>query len=222
MDLIDSNYKKIFNEIEKFNPNAQICVVTKNQPLPKILSAIKAGAKIIGENRVQEAEKKFPYIPNEIKKHLIGHLQSNKVTKAVQLFDVIESVDSLSLAQKINQAAKNKGKIMPIMIEINITDEPQKFGIKPTELTKMIKNCAQLKHIKIIGIMTIGKYQATAKECRSHFKRMQELCKNIIQIKQENLDVDFLSMGMSNDYQIALQEGSNLIRIGTAIFGERN
>jgi pyridoxal phosphate enzyme (YggS family) len=218
MSNIQKNYQNLLKKVKKINPNAQVCVVTKNQSLEKVLEAIKASTKIIGENRVQEAETKFSQIPSSIEKHLIGHLQKNKVKKAVQLFDVIQSVDSLRLAKKINQECKNLNKIMSIMLEVNTSEESQKHGFLPKEVIPETQEIAQLKNLQIIGLMTVAKYEPNPENCRPSFKKLKTLYKQIQALKLPNIKLEHLSMGMTNDYKIALEEGSTIVRVGTGIF----
>ena len=221
MSNIQENYKKLLTEVKNINPNAQICVVTKTQPIASILQAIEIGAKIIGENRVQEAESKFDQIPSSVKKHLIGHLQRNKVKKAVQLFDVIQSVDSLRLAEKINLECKEIDKIMPIMLEVNTSGEEQKNGFIPEEMIENLKGISKLENLKIIGLMTIAKYEENHENCRPSFKLLKNLFEEIKTLNIKNVELKDLSMGMTNDYKIALEEGNTVIRVGTGVFGKR-
>ena len=221
MSSIQTNYKNLSSEVKSINPDAKICVVTKTQSVEKILEAIEAGAKIIGENRIQEAEAKFPSIPSSVKKHLIGHLQRNKAKKAVELFDVIESVDSLRLAKKINEECEKIGKIMQIMLEVNTSGEEQKYGFLPEEVLEKMKEISQLKNLRIIGLMTVAKYEENSENCRGSFRKLKELFDEIKVLNLKNVEMKYLSMGMTNDYKIALEEGSNLIRVGTGVFGKR-
>ena len=218
MSQIQQNYQNLLNEVKSINLSTQIVVVTKNQPIESILEAINAGATIIGENRVQEAESKIPSLPSSVQKHFIGHLQTNKVKKVIELFDVIESVDSLHLAEKINSECKKTNKIMPIMIEVNTSDEIQKYGVLPDKLDDFIQNCFIFSNLEIIGLMTVAKHELNPENCRPSFNKLKNLYNKLVQCKQDNVKIKYLSMGMTNDYQIALEEGSNLIRVGTRIF----
>lgn len=217
MTNIKQNYHNLLQEVQTINPHAQFCVVTKNQTLAKVLEVIQTGAKIIGENRVQEAESKFSQIPAFVKKHLIGHLQRNKVKKAVQLFDLIQSVDNLRLAKKIDQECQEIDKIMPIFLEVNISKESQKHGFLLEELLENIQKIKKLKNIKIMGLMAIAKFEENPENCRSDFQKLQNTFQNL-QKKFPDLELKNLSMGMTNDYKIALEEGGNLVRIGRGVF----
>lgn len=201
---IKENIAKIKSEIN----GALLVVVTKNRTIDEIKEAIDAGATDIGENRIQEAEQKLPLISG-LKKHLIGHLQSNKAKKAVQLFDVIQSIDSLKIAQKISSACRELNKKIDVMIEVNIAGEEQKYGIKPEELENFFNQIKNLENLNIIGLMTMAPFIEPEKT-RPYFRKMKEL--------NEKLNLKFLSMGMSNDYKVAIKEGSNMVRIGTAVF----
>lgn len=218
---IKTNFLELKENLRKINQQAEICVVTKNQPVEKILEALEAGAEIIGENRVQEAEKKFSQIPSSVQKHLIGHLQSNKTKQAVVLFDVIESVDSLRLAEKIDEECEKIQKIMPIMLEVNTSGEEQKYGFLPEEVLASVQKIALLNNLRIVGLMTVAKYEENPENCRASFRQLKELSQQIRALNLKNVKMENLSMGMTNDYKIALEEGSNLIRVGTGIFGSR-
>ena len=222
MSNIQKNYQNLQTEVKKINQNAKICVVTKNQTLEKVLEAIDAGAEIIGENRVQEAETKFPHIPSSIEKHLIGQLQRNKVKKSIRLFDVIQSVDSLRLAEKISQECVKINKTMSIMLEVNTSEEEQKHGFLPEETIQSAQAISKLENIKIIGLMTVAKYEPNPENCRPSFKKLQTLFEEIKKLKLPNTKLKYLSMGMTNDYKVALEEGGNIVRVGTGIFGKRN
>lgn len=221
MSTIQQNYQSLQKEVQQINPNAQVCVVTKNQTIEKVLEVIDAGANMIGENRVQEAEIKFPSIPFSVEKHLIGHLQRNKVKKAVQLFDVIQSVDSLRLAKKIDKECAAIKKNMPIMLEVNTSGEEQKHGFLPEEIIQLAQEIAQLKNLRIIGLMTVAKYEQNPENCHPSFQQLKRLFREIKKLNLPDTDLKHLSMGMTNDYRVALKEGSNIVRVGTGIFGKR-
>lgn len=205
--------KRIANAAKKSGrAKEDICLmaVTKYAEISQIEQAAVFGIKIIGENMVNSAEEKFSMIRNiNLKKHMIGHLQTNKAKKAVDIFDSIDSVDSLRLAGEINKHAKNAVKIMQVMIQVNISGETQKYGIKPEETTEFYKELLNLKNLKITGIMAIAPY-VPAQKARPYFRRMKKIF--------DNLNLKWLSMGMTNDFEIAIEEGANMVRIGTAIF----
>jgi pyridoxal phosphate enzyme (YggS family) len=219
MKTITQKLKKLQASLPK-NKNIKLVVVTKTRTPKEIKEAISAGALSIGENRVQEAEKKFPNIINLkiVEKRLIGNLQSNKANKAVGLFDVIDTVDTEKIAKKISNAAKKINKIQRVLVQINSSGEKAKSGFLLGEKDK-IQRCAENKNIKIEGLMTMGPNTKNKKEIEKAFKKTKELFDSLN--KSEFLEMKTLSMGMSGDYQIAIQQGSTDIRLGTAIFGER-
>jgi PLP dependent protein len=211
---IKENIKKIIREIGP----VFLVAVTKTRSIDEIKEAINAGIKIIGENKIQEAENKFRELKDYFRKnddefHFIGHLQSNKVKKAVEMFDVIQTVDSLKIAEEINKVAEEKNKIQRIFIEVNIGTELQKSGVIPEGVINLVKKIISLKNIKLEGLMCIPPYSDTPEDSRKYFKEI----KNIF----DESNLKYLSMGMTNDYNIAIEEGSNMIRIGRGIFGER-
>lgn len=216
---IATNLKKIQTEIQKYSPHPEkvtIIGASKNRSPQEITWAIQAGLKIIGENRIQEAKNKFPSIKLPIKKHFIGHLQRNKVKTALSLFDLIQSVDSLRLAEKINQEAIESNLKIPVLIEVNISEDTTKYGIKPIDTEKFIQTLQKMPQLEIQGLMTIGKLTPRIEDRRSYFQAFHQLFQKIQ--KNLNLKLPFLSMGMSQDYKIALEEGSNMIRLGSAIW----
>lgn len=215
--------KKNINELKIFIGERKInlIAVTKNQSVEKINEILMEGIRVIGENYLKEAQTKFLNLPKDIEKHFIGHLQKNKVKLAVKLFDVIQTVDSYELAEKISIEAQKQEKIMEIFFQINISNDPQKFGIKEEETLPFFKKIFKLKNLKITGLMTILENGLSALEIRNNYKKMKKLFDKIkIELNLKN-DMVNLSMGMSSDYEIAIEEGSNMIRIGTKIFGER-
>jgi pyridoxal phosphate enzyme (YggS family) len=219
MKTITQKLKKLQASLPQ-NKKIKLVVVTKTRASKEIEEAISAGAVSIGENKVQEAEKKFPNINNlkNVEKRLIGNLQSNKTNKAVKLFDVIDTVDTEKIAKKISNAAKKINKIQRVLVQINSSGEKAKSGFLLGEKDK-IQRCAENKNIKIEGLMTMGPNTKNKKEIEKAFKKTKELFDSLN--KSEFLEMKTLSMGMSGDYQIAIQQGSTDIRLGTAIFGER-
>lgn len=201
-----------------------IVAVSKGMSVEKIVSAIDSGIKIIGENRVQEAEGKYQIIGDRVAWHLVGHLQTNKVKRAINFCQMIQSVDSLHLALEIDRRAKEKNKIMPVLIEVNTSGEETKYGIPPNQLFSLLENLLPLKNIKVSGLMTLGPGLAVIdpEKSRPSFRQLWELREKVRQqFSLSPSDFPILSMGMSSDYEVAIEEGSNMIRIGTAIFGKR-
>jgi len=198
---------------------AELLVVTKNRSSEEIKAVLKAGIKKIGENRLQEAEQKFSFLKKfSFQKHLIGHLQKNKVKKAVILFDVIESIDSFSLAFKLNQECEKINKIMPIFLQVNISNDTNKYGFLEKDFISVCKKIVQLKNLKVQGLMTIPKMENKIEKTKKYFKSMKNLYKKVVQSKIFDADFKYLSMGMSSDFELALKEGSSLVRIGRKIF----
>jgi len=196
-----------------------ILAATKGRNVAEIREAIEAGIKLIGENTVQEALAKFEFLP-PVEKHFIGHLQKNKAKIAVRLFDMIESVDSLELAKELSQESLKLGKRMPILIEVNVTEEAGRWGVRPEELFGLIQEILKLEGLQFEGLMAMPPYHEDPEELRPYFRRMKELADELKDFP--SIKMKYLSMGISNDFKVAIEEGSNLIRIGTAIFGLRS
>ncbi len=211
---IDNNLAELKRQI---NDRAKLVVVTKTRSLKEINQAIFLGVSDIGENRIHEALEKYPHIGSSVKWHMIGHLQTNKVKKVVEIFDMIQSVDSEKLAREIDKRSRNVGKVMSILVEVNIGEEPQKYGVSPDDVLSFIENIAHLKNIKVLGLMCMAPF-VEPEETRQYFKRMKSIFDKIKVESISNVEMKYLSMGMSNDYKVALEEGSNMIRIGTALF----
>jgi len=199
-----------------------LVAVTKNVEPERIIEGIDAGIKIIGENRIQEAEEKFKFINKDVEKHLVGHLQTNKVKKALELFDLIQSVDSLRLAQEISKRAKEKEKSADVLIEVNTSDEPSKYGVKPDEISGLVEEVSKLENIKIKGLMTVGLFTDELEKVRPCFVKLRNIFESLKNLRKENVEMKYLSMGMSSDFEVAIEEGASMIRVGTAIFGPRN
>ncbi len=192
--------------------DVELVAVTKQASVEQMKELIELGVKEIGENRVVEADDKFRELSDlKFKKHMIGHLQTNKAKLAVKIFDVIQSVDSLKIAKEIDKQAKNLGKTMPVFIEVNIGKEESKTGLLPEETLEFYDKIVKLTNLKVDGLMCIAPL-LPAEETRPYFKQMKELF--------DQLPLKYLSMGMSNDYIVAIEEGSNMIRLGSALFGK--
>ena len=212
---VNETIKKILEEIG----STKLVCVTKTVETERINEAISAGATIIGENRIQEFEGKCEkLLPCE--KHFIGHLQTNKVRSAVEYFDVIQSVDSLKLATEIDKKAAEISKIQSVFLQVNIGDEPQKYGFGIDEIELNLERISSLKNICVTGLMCIPPY-GTPEEARPYFREMKVLFDDFQQNNRDNADIHELSMGMSGDYRVAIEEGATMVRIGSAIFGSR-
>ena len=216
--MIEENVKKILAELP---PGVQLEAAAKTRTPDDIKRAIDAGVAIIGQNYIQESELLFSTLGSLAKWHFIGHLQRNKVNKAVPIFDMIETVDSVRLAKEIDKRAFNQGKVMSILIEINSGKEEQKFGVMPDKAEELIREISGFKSIKIKGLMTMGPFSGDPEDARPYFVITRKLFEQIKALKLPGVEMRFLSMGMTNSYQVALEEGANIVRIGTKIFGPR-
>ena len=183
--------------------------------------AIDAGVTVVGENRVQEAVEKHEKLDRDVTWHLIGHLQTNKVKQAVKNFDLIHSVDSEHLLDAVDTAAGKIHKVQNILIQVNLAKEESKFGIYKEDLPFLLQKADQMKHVHLMGLMCIAPNYENVEECRPLFREMREIFDKLQMFPLMNSEMKWLSMGMTHDYQIAIEEGSNLVRIGTAIFGPR-
>ena len=201
--------------------------VTKTVPAAMIQAAVEAGVRVAGENRVQEAAAKISELAafhsrRPFQWHLIGHLQSNKARRAVELFDQVQSVDSLKLAERLNQAAGEVGKRLPVMIEVNLAAEQSKAGLQPDEVLPICERCDKLSNLELQGLMTVPPYFENPEEVRPFFRLLRELRDQAQRAGIVGRQFKDLSMGMSHDFEVAVEEGATLVRIGTAIFGERS
>lgn len=216
--MIRENVHKLLAELP---PGVLLVAAAKGRSPIEILEAIEAGVQVIGENYVQEAERAFSVIGRRAQWHMIGHLQRNKAKKAVEIFDMIETLDSVKLAQELEKHCARLNRVMPVLIEINSGREPQKSGVFPEDAEALIREVAQFPHLKILGLMTMGPRFGNPEDARPYFHETRELFERIKALNIPNVEMKYLSMGMSNTYKIALEEGANSVRIGTKIFGER-
>ncbi len=217
--MIEKAVKEILNELP---PGVSLVAAAKTRTPEEIIKAVEAGVGIIGQNYVQEAEQARKVLGSRVQWHMIGHLQKNKAKKAARIFDMIETVDSFKLCTSIDKACGDISKIMPVLVEINSGEEDQKAGVVPDQAEELIKKISQLKNIRIEGLMTMGPYSGDPEDSRPYFKKTKKLFDFIKQENINGVEMKYLSMGMSNSYKIALEEGANLVRIGTRIFGERS
>ncbi len=216
--MIEENVKKILGELP---PGVELMAAAKSRTPKEILRAVEAGVTIIGENYVQEALAAFEVVGPLVKWHFIGHLQKNKVKKAVQIFDMIETVDSIELAREIDKRSSQHGRIMPVLIEINSGREPQKFGVLPEESETLIKEMLSLQNVKIEGLMTMGPMFGDPEDARPYFVETRKIFDQLRALPLPGVEMRYLSMGMTNSYKVAIEEGANIVRIGTKIFGQR-
>ena len=199
-----------------------LIAVSKTKPVEMLKEAYDAGARVFGENKVQEIVDKYDQMPSDVKWHMIGHLQRNKVKYIVDKVAMIHSVDSFRLAETIEKEAAKKDVIVPILIEVNVAQEESKFGLKPEEVLPFIEEIAGFSHIQINGLMTIAPYVENAEENRRIFRELKKLSVDIAAKNINNVIMSVLSMGMTGDYMVAVQEGATMVRVGTGIFGARN
>lgn len=211
-------YENTKSILEKIGSTTLVCITKTIEP-ERINEAIRAGATIIGENRVQEYEDKRDYILS-CETHLTGHLQAKKVKKAVQLFDVIQSIDSLKLIRNIDRRARDIGKVQKVYLQVNIGDEPQKQGFRPDEIKNAVTEICSLRNVRVEGLMCIPPF-VPPEQTRPYFRKMKALFDEMKQENRDNIDIRTLSMGMSSDYMVAIEEGANMVRVGSAIFGKR-
>ncbi len=216
--MIKENVERILAELPE---GVQLVAAAKTRTPEEIHQAVEAGLEIIGENYVQEAEQAFQVIGNRVQWHMIGHLQRNKVKKAVRIFDMIETVDSMRLAQEIDKSCRKIGKTMSVLIEINSGEEAQKAGVMPGDAPALIKKMSALENISVVGLMTMGPFTGDPEDARPYFMKTKEIFEELKQMELPRAEMKHLSMGMSNSYRVALEEGANVVRIGTNIFGQR-
>lgn len=199
--------------------SVRLLAVTKTQPPEMVRQAAELGQTLFGENKVQEAKAKIPLCPGRLRWHMIGHLQTNKCRDAVELFEMVQGVDSLHVAEELNKKAEQAAKTLPILLEVNIVGEGSKFGYRPEQLLSELKSLNGLKRVEIHGLMTIPPWSPLAERARPVFRRLRELkgqCEQLL-----GAPLPELSMGMTGDFEVAIEEGATIVRIGTALFGER-
>lgn len=228
MQQIGHNLERLRQSIEdacrsagRRSEDITLVAVTKTFPAEAIKQAIACGVAIIGENRVQEAMGKYPLIGAKVQWHLIGHLQSNKAKKAVEIFSLIHSIDSVDLAREVGRRALQIGKEQEILLEVNTSGEPQKYGFGADEVIEALEVIKDIQGIKILGLMTVGPLTGDAEKIRESFKLLKRLFDELKAQAIPNIEMKHLSMGMSGDYRMAIEEGSTMIRVGSAIFGSR-
>jgi len=216
--MIAANVKAILAE---FPPSVELVAAAKTRTASEILQALEAGVKIIGENYVQEAAEVFPAIGGRARWHFIGHLQTNKVKKAVEIFDLVETVDSIALGREIDKRSAAAGKTMDLLVEVNSGREPQKAGVLPEEAEPLVRSLAALPHLRVRGLMTMGPFEGDPEDSRPYFKETRRVWEALKIQAIAGAEMRYLSMGMSNSWRVAIEEGATMVRIGTAIFGPR-
>ena len=217
-DKIEQNVRGILKELP---PRVNLVAAVKTRTPEEILKAVAGGVRAVGENYVQEGIEAFEVIGSAVKWHFIGHLQKNKVKKAVKVFDVIETIDSVKIAEEIDKRCGEIKKIMTVFIEINSGREIQKSGVFPEDAEKIIRKISEFSNIRVKGLMTMGPFSGEPENARAYFVETKKLFESIKRKNIPGIDLEFLSMGMTNSYKVAIEEGANIIRVGTKIFGER-
>ena len=215
---IKQNARAILNELPD---GVELVAAAKAREPEEVLEAVQSGIKIIGENYLQEAERAYEVVGDKVKWHFIGHLQKNKVKKAISIFDMIETVDSADIAKEIDKRCQPIGKVMPVLVEINSGREKQKSGVLPENAEELVRDISSLQNIKVMGLMTMGPQFGNPEDARPYFVETKRIFDRIKKLGLPNVEMKYLSMGMTNSYQVALEEGANIVRIGTRIFGER-
>lgn len=218
LNTIEEIVTEVLNSI---HPDVMLVAASKTRTPEEVQAAIHAGVKVIGYNYIQEAERIYQTIGNVVQWHMIGHLQSNKVKVAVKLFDMIETIDSVKLAQLVDKQCALENKIMPVLIEINSGKESNKTGILPENVDKLILKISNLHNLRLQGLMTMGPRFGNPEDARPYFKATKRTFDRLKKLDIPNVEMKYLSMGMSNSYKIAIEEGANIIRVGTKLFGGR-
>lgn len=213
--------EQIANFLNKLPPHVTVVAAAKTRTPDEVRAAIRAGIKILGYNYVQEAQRMFDAIGNIVQWHMIGHLQRNKVKPAVRLFDMIETIDSVRLAEEVDRRCGEIGKVMPVLIEVNSGREENKAGVFPEAVDELAAQLSAFKNLRLQGLMTMGPILDDPEAYRPYFKTTRQLFERIAELNLPNVEMKFLSMGMSDNYLIAIEEGANMIRIGTKLFGQR-
>lgn len=228
MSMIRENWDRLWEHISEVCHHSgrrpeeiTVVAVAKTIPLNAVKEAVDCGITEIGENRVQEARGKFDVIGNRARWHLVGHLQTNKVKAALEVFELIHSLDSLKLAKEISSRAESKNKNARVLVQVKTTAEESKFGFETSDVPGFTEQIASLPHLKVQGLMTIGPFTDDDTLIRQSFRQLKRLFEELKAASLPNVEMEILSMGMSGDYEIALQEGANMLRIGTSIFGPR-
>ena len=219
---VEHNIEEACRRAGRDRSEVTLIAVSKTKPVETLQEAYDLGVRVFGENKVQEMEDKYESLPRDIQWHLIGHLQRNKVKYIIDKAVLIHSVDSLRLAQTIEKEAEKHNLTAHILIEVNVAREESKFGIFPEDLENLVDEIAKLPHIQVDGLMTIAPFVPDPEDNRPVFRELRKLSVDISAKKVDNVNMSVLSMGMTNDYQVAIEEGATMVRVGTGIFGARN
>lgn len=219
--IINKQVQEACNKVDRTSSEVNLVAVSKNKSVDEIMVAHQTGQRIFGENRVQELMKKFPMVPNDIEWHLIGHLQTNKVKYIIDKVALIHSLDSFKLAEEINKRAELIGRQIAVLIQVNVAKEDTKFGLEKNQVIDFLEEVKDLSFLKVKGLMTIAPEVDKPEEVRPVFRELKNLFRQIDEMKIPSIEMQQLSMGMTGDFQIAVEEGATLIRVGSGVFGER-
>ena len=222
LSVVEENLKKACEKAGRDRNEVTLIAVSKTKPVEMLKEVYDTGIRNFGENKVQEMCEKMDVLPEDIKWHMIGHLQRNKVKYIAGRTELIHSVDTYRLAEEINIQAKKKNIIIPILVEVNIAGEESKFGTSAEDAMLLVEDISKLENVRIKGLMTIAPYVEDAEENRPYFRKIKQLAVDIANKNIDNVSMEILSMGMTGDYMVAIEEGSTMVRVGTGIFGARN
>lgn len=222
LETVESNIQKACARAGRKRDEVTLIAVSKTKPVPMLEEIYACGVRNFGENKVQELTEKYDVLPGDIKWHMIGHLQRNKVKYIVDKACCIHSVDSVRLAKEIEKEAAKKNCRVNILLEVNVAREESKFGLMPEEVMETVEEISKYSHICLQGLMTIAPYTENPEENRPYFAQLRKLSVDIASKNIDNINMSILSMGMTNDYEVAIEEGATLVRVGTGIFGARN
>lgn len=217
--MIKDNVAAILRELP---PGIELVAAAKTRTPAEILEAVEAGVSIVGENYVQEAQAAFAAVGRRVRWHMIGHLQKNKARHAVQIFDVIETVDSIELGRELDKRCAALGRTIEVLVEVNSGREPQKAGVLPEDAKALVRGLAALPNLRVHGLMTMGPFEGDPEDARPYFLETRRLFEELRGLAVPNVEMARLSMGMTNSWRVAVEEGATMVRIGTALFGPRS
>lgn len=219
---VQENIRKACERASRNPEEVTLIAVSKTKPVSMLKEAYDEGVRTFGENKVQEIMEKYDQLPEDIHWHMIGHLQRNKVKYIADKVTMIHSLDSMRLAETIEQEAAKHNRMIPVLIEVNVAMEESKFGISVEEVLPFVQELAKFSHLQVMGLMTIAPYVENPEENRMIFRKLKKLSVDIREKNINNINMSVLSMGMTGDYQVAIEEGATMVRVGTGIFGERD
>ncbi|MCD7819140.1 MAG: YggS family pyridoxal phosphate-dependent enzyme [Lachnospiraceae bacterium] len=222
LQVVEENISQACARSGRKRDDVLLIAVSKTKPVEMIQEIYQEGIRDFGENHPQEIRDKFPQCPSDIRWHMIGHLQTNKIKYIIERTCMVHSVDSVHLAEAISKAAVQCDRVMPVLVEINMAKEPSKYGIMPEDTEEFIRQISVLPGIRVEGLMTIAPYTESPEDNRVHFRNMHQLFIDIRNKNIDNVNICHLSMGMTGDYEVAIEEGATMVRVGTGIFGARS